>query len=71
LLTNKKEMQVKELDTRKQIYDEIINSGRKLRWVSNKTGINYNTLYSLLVHRRINLSDKNRKLLNDALKTDY
>lgn len=44
---------------------------RGIKWLQKKTNIPYATLYSIIVKKERVLSDKNRKLINSALKTNY
>lgn len=51
--------------------EKMDNEGRQLSWLSDKTGINYNTLYSVLRRRIFDLSQDNLNKINQALETDF
>lgn len=60
----------------KDIAEEILNhlhekEERKLPWLSNKTGISYGHLYSVLVKKERRLTEDNLKKINNALKTNF
>jgi lambda repressor-like predicted transcriptional regulator len=59
------------LDVRVIIMDKMDNEGRALSWLADKTGINYNTLYSILKRRIFPLSEDNLNKINKALETDF
>jgi hypothetical protein len=44
---------------------------RTLAWLSRKTEIPYPTLYSIFIHKIMNLSDKNLDKINKAMETDF
>lgn len=44
---------------------------RPLAWLSRKTGIKYGTLYGILIHRIMNLSDDNLAKINKTIGTDF
>jgi len=58
-------------DVRVIIMEKMDNEGRQLSWLSDKTGINYNTLYSVLRRRIFDLSQDNLNKINQALETDF
>lgn len=64
-------IRVEEVDVRDQLCKEIKIQGRKLTWLAETIGMNYNTLYSILIQKTINLSEENRTLINNALGTDF
>jgi hypothetical protein len=44
---------------------------RPLAWLSRKTEIPYPTLYSIFIHKIMNLSDKNLDKINKAMETNF
>lgn len=58
-------------DIREQINDERIKQGRTLTWLAKTIEINYNTLYSIIVQKTINLTDDTKEKINDALGTNF
>lgn len=58
-------------DVRDQILNEMERGGRKLTWLAEQTGINYNTLHSCLKHKTFDLSEENLKKINNVLETDF
>lgn len=44
---------------------------RNMAWLARKTSIPYGSLYSILVHRIMALSDSHLKKINKALGTDF
>lgn len=60
-----------QIDTRDAIMDKMKSEGRSLAWLANRMGVNYNTLYSILIHKVINLSDENRSNINSVLGTKF
>lgn len=58
-------------DVREIINNKMDSEGRALSWLAEKTGINYNTLYSCIKRRIFPLSQDNLDKINKALETDY
>lgn len=50
---------------------ELEHQERPLAWLSRKSGIKYGTLYGILIHRIMNLSDDNLAKINKAMGTDF
>ncbi len=50
---------------------ELEQQERPLAWLSRKTEIKYGTLYGILIHRIIILSDDNLAKINKVLGTDF
>lgn len=50
---------------------ELERQERPLAWLSRKTEIKYGTLYGILIHRIIILSDDNLAKINKVLGTDF
>jgi hypothetical protein len=50
---------------------ELERQERPLAWLSRKTEIKYGTLYGILIHRIIILSDDNLTKINKVLGTDF
>lgn len=64
-------METKELDLRDVIMDKMNKEGRTLAWLAKEMDINYNTLYSVLIHKTISLSEINKAKINEVLGTDF
>ena len=58
-------------DARDLIMEKMTNEGRMLTWLSDKTEIPYDTLYSCLKKKLFSLSEDNLKKINKALETDF
>ena len=58
-------------DVRQVIMNKMDKEGRQLSWLSTQTGINYNTLYSVLKRRIFYLSQENLTKINAVLQTDF
>jgi len=50
---------------------ELEQQERPLAWLSRKTQIKYGTLYGILIHRIIVLTDDNLAKINKVLGTDF
>lgn len=70
-IKNKEMAEVVKRDVRDDILAHLDNDDRSMVWLSEKTGINYNTLYSILKQRLIKLSSERLKLINDVLGTKF
>jgi predicted transcriptional regulator len=44
---------------------------RPLAWLARKSEVPYGTLYGILIHRIMNLSDDNLAKINKAMGTDF
>lgn len=65
---------MKELSTEKLILEHLEEHGQKMSWLADKIGVTPGHLYHVLKgHKGIKrtLSEKNRKKINEILKTDY
>jgi len=58
-------------DVRELIDNKMTDEGRTLKWLSDKTEINYNTLHACIVRKLFTLSDENLIKINEALGTTY
>ncbi len=58
-------------DVRDDIMAYLSKEERSLLWLSNKTKINYNTMYSIFKQRLSMLSDEKLKIINKKLRTDF
>jgi len=58
-------------DIRDVIMKQMKDEGRSLTWLSKKTEISYDTIYSCLVKKLFSLSQDNLDKVNEALETDY
>lgn len=62
----------KELtDIRDIVMKRMSDEGRSLTWLSEKTNISYNTIFSCLRKKLFNLSQANLDKINEALKTEF
>ena len=50
---------------------ELEKQERPLAWLSRKSGIKYGSLYSILIHRIMNLTDANLVKINKAMGTKF
>ncbi|HXS61098.1 MAG TPA: hypothetical protein VN703_09855 [Candidatus Sulfopaludibacter sp.] len=64
-------METNDIDIRDKIMNKMNKEGRKLSWLASETGINYNTIYSILIHKIIALSDENKSKMVSALGEDF
>lgn len=60
-----------EVDNRDLIKEELDKIERDWSWLSRKTEIPYATIYSCFVQRLFKLSEKNLKLINEVLGTNF
>lgn len=64
-----------EVDVRDIIVDKIHlkleEIERPLFWLAEKTGIKYNTLYTIMRQRTMKISDKYLPSINEVLGTDF
>ena len=58
-------------DARELIMQKMDDEGRSIQWLSEKTGINYNTLHSLLRRKLFSMSKENIGKINEALDTKF
>lgn len=58
-------------DPRILIDNKMEAEGRTLSWLSQKTEINYNALYSCIKRRIFPLSQENLDKINDVLETEF
>lgn len=62
----------KELtDIRDIVMKRMKDEGRNLTWLSEKTQISYNTIFSCLRKKLFSLSEENLTKINEALGTDF
>jgi len=59
------------VDVRDTILDYIKSEERSLAWLSRGTGIKYNTMYSIFVHKIIQLSVENLGKINAFLGKNF
>jgi hypothetical protein len=50
---------------------ELEHQERPLAWLSRKSEIPYGTLYGILIHRIMNLSDDHLAKINKVMGTDF
>ena len=58
-------------DVRDVIMEKMNSEGRVLTWLSNTTGIPYDTLNSCLKRKLFSLNDENLVKINEALGTSF
>lgn len=58
-------------DVRTSIMAKMKSEGRSLKWLSEKTEINYNTIHSCLVRKLFSVSQDNLDKINKALEADF
>jgi len=58
-------------DVRDIINNKMEAEGRALSWLAEKTGINYNTLYSCIKRKIFPITQESLDKINKALETDY
>jgi lambda repressor-like predicted transcriptional regulator len=58
-------------DVRDLIMEKMTKEGRMLTWLSDVSGINYNTLHSCIVRKLFSLSEESLAAINKALNTDF
>lgn len=58
-------------DVRDDIMAHLKNIERGLKWLCRQTKLNYNTMYSTLVQKLIELSDDKLQAINQVLKTKF
>lgn len=63
--------ETKSVDVRDAIMDHIEADDRTLAWLAQKTGFNYNTLYSTFKQKVINLTPEKLQAINELLGTDF
>ena len=56
-------------DTRDLINNELKSQERNLSWLAKKTKISYPHLYFIFKRKERDLTEKNRNLINEVLKT--
>lgn len=62
---------MKHSNVKDQILLHLEQIERPMAWLSRKSGIKYGTLYSILIQRIMNLSDKNLVKINKAMGTSF
>lgn len=60
-----------KVDVRDDIMIHLTEIERSLKWLCRKAGYNYNTMYSTLVQKVIELSDDKLLRINQVLKTKF
>lgn len=63
--------EVIETDVRDLISDYLKEDERSLRWLSEKSGIPYGTMYSCFTQRLFKLNEDNLEKINTALGTNF
>ncbi len=60
-----------KVDVRDEIVAWLDDNDRSMAWLAEKTGINYNTLYSILKQKIIKLSAARLESINNFLCTKF
>jgi len=60
-----------KVDVRDVIKQWLEDNERSIAWLADKTGINYNTLYSTLTQKTIKLSAAKLETINNFLGTKF
>lgn len=60
-----------KVDVRDTIVQWLDDNDRSMAWLAEKTGINYNTLYSILKQKIIKLSAARLESINNFLCTKF
>lgn len=60
-----------KIDVRDTITDWLKENKRSMAWLAERTGINYNSLYSILKQRITKLSAEKLELINNFLGTKF
>lgn len=71
MMATKTQPKAEDKDVRDAVQEHLKQEERSLRWLSIKTGINYNTLYSKMVHRTAKLTEDNVTKINAVLNTTF
>jgi lambda repressor-like predicted transcriptional regulator len=58
-------------DPRDSIMQYIEETGRKLSWLSEQSGISYHRLYGCVKRKIIDLSQEDLDAINEVLNTDF
>ena len=64
-------MKKDNLNAKDKILLYLEQEERNMAWLARKTGIPYGSLYSILIHRIMALSDTHLKKINKALGTEF
>lgn len=62
---------IEKSDVRDDIKKWLEDNERSIAWLADKTGINYNTLYSTLTQKTIKLSAAKLEAINNFLGTKF
>lgn len=60
-----------EVDPRDLIMEHLKTEQRRLPWLAEKTGLSYAHLYFILVKKERDLTDENKKSINDIFNTSF
>lgn len=58
-------------DARSLIMDKLNSEGRKFSWLCKEIGVPYGTMYAILVHKIVKLSDDKLEKINSVLGTNF
>ena len=64
-------MEKEKTNVKDEILLHLEKEERNMAWLARKTGIPYGSLYSILVHRIMVLSDAHLEKINQAMETDF
>lgn len=62
---------VESVDTKTLILEKLKTEERSLKWLSRKTGINYNTLYGIMAYPHLTFSKDKIDKINEVLGTNF
>ena len=62
---------VENTDIRCTISEWLNSNERTFGWLVKKTGYNYHTLYSILILKKVQLSDDKLEKINEVLGTKF
>ena len=71
MATATKELTKELTDVRDMITAHLLSDDRSLKWLSKKTGINYNTMYSIFTQKITRLSADKLENINSVLGTSF
>lgn len=64
-------MEKEKLNVKDEILLHLEKEERNMAWLARKTDIPYGSLYSILVHRIMALTEDHLKKINEVLGTDF
>ena len=64
-------MEKEKLNVKDKILLHLEKEERNMAWLARKTDIPYGSLYSILVHRIMVLTDDHLNKINETMETDF